>query len=280
MRFATLIKLCIASSTLLASPVLFAGFSTYSTNWPDNADSVDERISKPEASEKPTDVVAYTDDTDKDAYVANERVSEFKRLYAKIGLTLLTAEARQVQNTSNSSLASASVVNNTAKQDYASWEFGLGTRLQYVRLELEYLYQKQLPYNATPLFATSSTSINSELTTQALWFDVFYDMEKLNLPYFTPYLGGMVGVIWNETRTTIYGSPLEPNAAKNHSRICLGWGVTFGIRMPFWTRWYGFVGYKYLAQGMARWQSYNGNVDLKAYPVTQGFDLGVTYLLG
>lgn len=270
----SLLNVLLTAGMLLTSSASYAGFSTYTKNWPDDAETVNEKIATPEAP-----VVTYTEDTDKIEYAPAERIYENNRLYAKVGMTFFTAQIRGMTNVSQPALSSATLLNTDASEDYFSWEVGLGTKLKYVRVEAEYLYQKDLPYNATPLFANRSENVTSYLNTQAAWLTMLYDMDKLNLPYFTPYIGASAGFVWNKTRTTMYGGTGD-GAAQNHSRYALGWGVTFGIRMPFWTRWFGYLGYKYMDQGSVRFQSSTGVMEIKGHSVIQGVDLGIQYLLG
>lgn len=277
MRVVKLIKYSIGVSMLIAAPATFAGFSTYSDTWPDDAQTVDEKISKPDASDKAVPTV--TDDTEKEQYAADERLDDKNRLYAKLGLTLFSGQIRNINNVSQPALSSAIVINTNAQKDYASWEFGLGTKFKYTRLELDYFYEKNVPYNASPLFVGRSENISSKLMSQSLWLALMYDMEKLNLPYFTPYFGGLVGFVWNKTRTTMYNG-IGDGVAKNHTHYSVGWGVTFGARMPFWTRWFGYLAYEYLDHGIARFQSNSGIMGLKGHYVVQGFAIGVQYLLG
>ncbi len=264
----------LASSVLMMSPILMAGFATYSKDWPDDACIVNEKVTNPETKPCTPDqnfLVVTPEEQSK-------RVDEYKRLYAKLGATFLTAQIRKIQNTSSPTLSGGIIVNSGASDNYMSWEFGLGTKLQYLRVELEYLYQKKIPYNPNPLFLGSNALV-STLESQSLWYDMMYDMSKLNLPYFTPYFGGLVGVVWNKTRSTLSGYP-GTGVAANHARYALGWGVTFGARFPFWTRWFGYVAYKYLDQGKVVWQDSTGLMSLKGHYVTQGLELGVQYLLG
>lgn len=274
-------------ATLIASPA-FAGFFTYSQDWPDDAAVVNEKISVPEKSSKKlttsktkTNATASncgcestTVDTDID-----DRVSQQNRLYAKFGATFLTGDVRKMQNTSQPALSSAYLINTSAKENYMSWEFGLGARIKALRWELEYMYNKNINYDPNPLFANLPESLTSTLKTQGLWLNVLWDIEKLNLPYFTPYIGVMGGFIWNQTRSTMVGG-IGNGVAQNHSNYSIGIGGTIGARVAFWTRWFGYIGYKYLDQGTPRWQDGTGIMQLKGHYIVDGFDIGVQYLLG
>lgn len=258
------------------SPLLFAGFATYSSNWPDDAATVDEKVSI--INKKPP--AKITDDTTKEEYSVDERISEQNRLYAKFGATFLTAQLRNIQNTSTSfALSDAVLTSNSAKQNYVSWEFGLGTKVSAVRIEAEYLYEKNMPYNPAPLFVNRAEVLSSKLMSQSIWLNLILDLDKLNLPYFTPYIGALGGFIWNKTSSTMSGGTGN-GVVQDHSRYVVGWGLTMGARIPFWTRWFGYIGYKYLDHGTARWKSNAGGMELKGHYVVQGFDLGVQYLLG
>lgn len=269
-----LYRAILLSCACLFSPIIFAGFSTYSTNWPDGAATVDEKISN--AKDKP---VAITDDTTKEVYSVDERISEQNRLYAKFGATFLTTKVRDIKNVSTSGLSDATLLSNSVNKDYMSWEFGLGTKISAVRLEAEYLYEKNIKYNAAPLFANMAESLNSKLMSQSIWLNLIWDLDKLNLPYFTPYIGASGGFIWNKTSSTMYGGTGN-GVEQTHSRYTLGWGATIGARIPFWTRWFGYIGYKYLDHGLAYWKSNSGGMQLKGHYIVQGFDIGVQYLLG
>lgn len=275
MRNSVLLKALVFSTSLLTSPLLLAGFATYSNDWPDDPCVVNEKVIKaPKTECKPDNNFLVITKEEQ-----SKRLDDYKRLYAKLGMTFLTAQIRNIQNVSQPALSSGNVVNGSASENYVSWEFGLGTKFEYVRLELEYLYQKNIEYNPNPLFNTGTESLSSKLNTQSVWFDLMYDMSKLNLPYFTPYFGGLVGVCWNKTRSTLTGT-IGNGAAQNHSRIALGWGVTVGARLPFWERWFGYLAYKYLDQGKVMWQDSTGVMQLKGHSVVQGVELGVQYLLG
>lgn len=267
-------KVIIATAALVNAPVSFAGFATYSTEWPDDKCIVNEKLSdhqKKQTAQEDNFLVVTPEEQ-------AQRIDQYKRLYGKFGLTFLSADLRSIDNISYPALSSGVVVNTSASENYVSWEIGLGTRLQYVRLELEYLYEKNIPYNPSPLFDSGET-LTSKFTSQSVWFNMMYDMDKLNVPYFTPYVGALVGVVWNKTRSTLSGT-IGNGAAENHSRYVLGWGVTIGARMPFWTRWFGYLAYKYLDHGKVVWQDSTGIMRLKGHYVLQGVEVGVQYLLG
>src|SRR5688572_11656457 len=123
---------------MLASPMLMAGFATYSTDWPDDACIVNEKITNLE--KKPCEP------PDPKLVIAPEakptRVAECRRLYGKFGATFLTADIRDITNTSGTALSSGVILTTSTKENYVSWEAGLGTKLQYVRVEVDYLYEK------------------------------------------------------------------------------------------------------------------------------------------
>jgi opacity protein-like surface antigen len=277
----TLLKFILLSCgvALISSPAI-AGFYSYSTNWPNDAAAVDEKISTVDDAKpkKTTPTSAVCTSTGMDPNV-EPRVSEKNRLYAKFGATFFSAEVRKMENISLSALSSAYLIENTIKDNYVSWEFGLGTKINALRWELEYMYDKNLSYNESPLFASMPESLTSTLESQGLWLNILWDVDKLKVPYFTPYLGVMGGVIWNKTRSTLTGG-VGTGAAQNHSNYSIGWGLTAGARVAFWTRWFGYIGYKYLSQGSPRWKDSTGIMQLKGTYVINGFDVGVQYLLG
>jgi hypothetical protein len=277
------------AATFMASPA-FAGFATYAQDWPDDAAAVNEKIPAPETPAKVTAVKAKNKTTvgasncECEGLTFNDidtsdRISQQDRLYAKFGATFVTGDVRKMQNISLPALSSAYLINTSAKENYISWEFGLGARIKALRYELEYMYNKDISYNPDPLFANLPEALVSTLESQGLWLNVLWDLEKLNLPYFTPYLGVMGGFIWNKTRSTMTGG-LGNGVAQNHSNYSVGIGATIGVRAAFWTRWFGYIGYKYLDQGTPRWQDGTGIMQLKGHYIVDGVDIGVQYLLG
>jgi opacity protein-like surface antigen len=277
-----LIESSIIASLVFASQTSLAGFSTYSENWPDDASVVDEKVTKvnlttpqtpKDENEPPCAISAINTDS------MDDRVPEQNHLYVKFGAVFVSSELRKISNTSSPALSSASVAYTSAKDNYLTWEAGFGTRYKWIRLELEYLYEKTMQYNPSPVFTGLPESLSSTYTNQSVWLDIIYDFNKLNFPYFTPYVGALGGFAWNKTRSTLYGG-VGNGLAETHNRYGLAWGVTAGIRVPFWTRWFGYVGYKYLDQGMARYLSSTGTMGLKANSVVQGVNIGVQYILG
>lgn len=270
-------------SAALISPTVSAGFATYAQDWPDDAAVVNEKIPAPQAAvskakSKPSSNCGCDSSSTK-ANTTDNRVAQQDRLYAKFGATFLTAEVRKMQNVSLPALSSAYLINTSATDNYVSWEFGLGAKIKALRWELEYMYDKNISYNPNPLFANLPESLTSTLQSQGLWLNVLWDIEKLQIPYFTPYVGVMGGFIWNKTRSTMSGG-IGNGVAQNHSNYSIGWGATVGARVAFWTRWFGYIGYKYLDQGTPRWQDGTGIMQLKGHYVVDGIDIGVQYLLG
>lgn len=263
---------CCAS--LISTPVI-AGFNTYSQNWPDGPEVVNEKIKTPE---KPTITQTALKECPEEKAVP--RVSECNRLYAKLGATFFNAEVRKMENVSMAPLSGAFLLNNTLKDNYISWEFGLGTKIRALRWEVEYMYNKNLTYDASPLLANFPETFTGTLESQGVWVSMLWDVEKLQVPYFTPYLGAMAGIIWNKTRSTLNGGTIGTGIAQNHSNYSIGWGLTVGARVPFWTRWFGYIGYKYLNQGTPRWKDSTGIMELKGTYIVNGIDVGVQYLLG
>lgn len=273
----TLLKVILTSccGVLVSLPVM-AGFNTYSKNWPDDAAVVNEKVKPP-----PKDIsnAAATLPTCPDPEELEPRISECNRLYAKLGATFFTANVRKMQNISMAPLSGAFLLNDNIKDNYVSWEFGLGTKISALRWEVEYMYDKNLSYNASPLLAGFPEALTSTIESQGLWLNILWDVDKLKVPYFTPYIGVMGGLVWNKTRSTLTGG-IGTGVAQNHSNYRLGWGVTAGARVAFWTRWFGYIGYKYLDQSTPRWKDSTGIMQLKGKYIVDGIDVGVQYLLG
>lgn len=259
------------------APIVMAGFSTYTNKWPDDAASVDEKVYCPPSTQNQKPVV--TDNTTKENYSEMERISEQKRLYAKFGAAFTTAQIRNIQNISTSSLSSLSMADNLLSKYYTTWEAGLGTKINMARFELSYIYEKDLAYSPNPVFVNNSTKLSSKIMNQGLWLSLLWDWDGLKIPYLRPYIGALGGFIWNKTVSTFNGG-ITNGREQSHNRYVIGWGGTIGLRMAFWTRWFFYLDYKYLDQGKVVWVSNDGLARLKGYSVVQTVNLGVQYLLG
>lgn len=263
------------SGCMLAMPAM-AGFATYSDEWPNNPQVVNEYIEpdpvvKPKTPESPQNIACITD-----TYGTEDIVSNKGRLYGKLGINYLTTKVSNMRNISSGVFAGLSLVSESSKSDNYSWEIGLGTTFMMLRAELEYVYAKEITYNSTPVMVGRSEGLLSTVKNASVLLNFFYDFDTFR--YFKPYVGAMWGVSWNTTRSTLVGGSLGNNVAQNSNYVSpLAWGLSIGGRIPFYQRWRGYVQYRYNNLGRVNWVS-AGNLRLKGYYIISGVSLGVQYI--
>ncbi len=259
-----------------------AGFGTYAKDWPDDAAVVGEQVA-PTTDEMANGQAVASASCDigptQTASDDSARIDELNRLYVKLGVTFDTAQIRRIQNVSPPPVANAIILNNTINVNYASWEIGLGTKTNWGRWEVSYLYDKQLAYSPAPIFVGRAENLVSTINSQTGWLACYYDMNRASISYFVPYAGVLAGIVYNKTRSVVQGG-VGNGGTQGHGKFGVAWGVAIGARMPFWTRWYGYLEYKYLDQTGVRWKDSTGLVVLKGHYVVKAVSVGVQYLLG
>lgn len=258
-----------------------AGFATYSDNWPDDASVVNEKVPPPTttASKTPSAECEAECETIQLSQAPVDRVPEDNHLYVKFGGLFATAQVRKMKSLSQGSLAAAYLLNRNISDNYFTWETGIGAKIKNIRWELEYMHYKTLEYNPTPIFNNYPENLSSTFTNITMWINLIYDFNTYNFVYFRPYMGAMFGIAWNRTRSTMTGG-LGTGAEQTASRYSPAWGFTFGARMPFYERWFGYLAYKYNNCGSMKWKDSTGVMVIKGTSVVQGVSIGVQYLLG
>jgi len=256
---------------ILFSSAATAGFSTYSKDWPNDTEIVGERSNTVEEVEQPAELI---DDT-----IAPETAN--KRLYLKFGGNLNSVKIKAIKNYSYNVLTNAVLNTNSIRKNYVSWEIGAGSKINALRYEVEYIHTKNLSYSPQPLFVGRSERLSSNVTNRSVLLNIFFDFENfsnLNFSYFRPYIGVLGGATWNKTRSIMTGG-VGDNVAKNGNKIGFTWGVTFGARVPFWSRWTGYFGYRFTRQPKVLWKDDTSVLLLKGKYVLTGFNLGVSFLI-
>lgn len=260
---------------VLFSPVCFAGFATYAKDWPNDPEIVNEKVedvSSPAFLKPVTDTGVCVEDT----YGSQKRVPEAGRLYLKVGLNYMDSEVRNLRNNSQGIFAGATLNKKNAKTSYYTWEVAAGTKWNVFRVELDYIYTKEILYNTTPVVQGRAEGIESTINNTSLMLNFMYDWNTFT--YFKPYVGVLWGIAWNRTRTALTGGVVGDNASQNSNFISpLAWGFCVGGRMPFYERWYAYVQYKYTDQGWAKWKSRTAAFRMRGTYYLQGFSLGVQY---
>lgn len=260
---------------LLCAGTAHAGFATYSTNWPNGPETVNENaVDEATAAMLPDEKkeIVCIDDT----YGTETRMSEKGRLYFKLGANYLTASINQLRNISSGPFAGRSLTTPNYSKSFTSWETALGTTWSFLRVELEYVHTKQLTYNAVPVTVGRNENLSSTIDNTSVLLDFYYDFDAF--AYFKPYVGAAWGISWNSTRTTLYGGALGNNIAQNSNYVSIiAWGIMFGGRIPFSERWNAYVQYRYNNLGRLTFASNTANLQMQGQYVLQGVSLGVMY---
>lgn len=250
------------------SPLVLADFNPYSKNWPSDIAS-DEPPPPDPINNLPT---AMQDPPDAEA-----RVSEKKRLYVKFGVNASKTEIRHIRNKSQPPLSGLTIGIDGIQKNDISWEFGLGTKFDMARYELEYLHHRKLNYNPEPIVLGNAATLRSEVINRTLILNIYWDFD--NFLYIKPYFGVLGGVVWNKTRSAMSGGGIGSGSAKTTSNYGVAWGVSVGARIPFWSNWASYVGYRYTGQSKIFWKDGRGVLKLEGQYVFSGFCLGLNYII-
>lgn len=270
-------SILVFGALIFVAPTVMAGFATYSKVWPNDANSVDENAVEP--TEQKIDLshkeaMKIKKETGEDV----SRVSDYRRIYLKFGLNASVTEVRHITNWSYPPLANAAANVDTVQNNDVNWEAGIGTKyFEHVRFELEYFKHRLLNYNPSPVVVGNSASLTSTVDNQALLIEMYWDFD--NIVYFKPYVGALTGVVWNKTRSTLVGGGVGNGNAENENHYGLAWGFSIGARMPFWSNWYGYFGYRYTAQSKVYWEDNTSVLQMQGRYVFSGFSLGVNYII-
>lgn len=267
---------------LLFSSAATAGFSTYSKDWPNDAEIVGEG-----KNTTTTDQLGVKEDcvaSNKSADLVDDTIvprTANKRLYLKFGSNFNSAQIKAIKNYSYNALSTAELNVNTVRKNYISWEIGAGSKINALRYEVEYIHTKDISYNVQTLFVGRAERFSSTVTNRSILLNIFFDFENfsnLNFNYFRPYIGVLGGATWNKTRSIMQGG-IGDNVPKNGNKIGFTWGVTFGARVPFGERWTGYFGYRFTRQPKVLWKNDTSVLLLKGKYILSGFNLGASFLI-
>lgn len=270
-------RITMFSMALLVAPVALAGFSTHSSQWPNNKTVVDEEITD-------TDLIMVNKTIDDNRKKATPpapkqtpRYPEQMKLYVGFGLSPATVEIRHIRNQSYGVLQNLVVAQDSLKKCGTDWEIVAGTKYHQLRFELDYIYHKTLNYNANPVLSGNAASLTSQVWNRSVLLNVYVDFDKLG--YFRPYFGVLTGLVWNQTWSVLTGGGVGNGAGKYQSHIGWAWGASAGARVPFLTRWFAYFGYRYTGQSKVYWKDNTSLMQLNGQYVYSGFVLGVQFLV-
>lgn len=210
------------------------------------------------------------------SFNGKQPINDYCRLYVKFGGNYITSKATDIKNTSGGVLVNISPTVGDVEDTYFSWEVGIGTRYKCLRYEIEYVHTKTIIYSASPVLVGRGESMVSELYNRSVLLNIFYDFDTF--AYFKPYVGGILGVAWNRTNSTLSGGTLGTGASQSANFISpLVWGLTVGGRIPFWERWRAYVQYRYVNNNKIQWKA-SGGLQMRGYYIFSGVSLGVAYI--
>lgn len=255
------------------SSIAMAEFSTYSNDWPDNQAVVNEKspVAKKVVKETPLDKYCKLAPT-------KPRAPEIGCLYVKFGGYQGSTQIRHVRNQSSGQYANLLPAVYSVNQVGWDWDMGAGTAINdKIRFEIEYVHHKKINYNPAPMLIGNTAVMSSTVASQIVLLDMFVDFNRLN--YFRPYFGLSGGLAWNQTRASVSGGTFGNGAYKDTDHYSFVWALTAGARVPFWHRFFAYVGYRYLNAGKAIWHDNTQIIKLQGQLVFQGFDFGVQMLV-
>lgn len=193
---------------------------------------------------------------------------------AKIG-----GDYTQISGIKNTSPVAAPAPASKGSVDDVVGVAGLAAGLNFkgmglpVRAELEYAYHSQLSYNPNPTFvgAIVPTSLKSDVDSQTLFVNAYYDIATGTA--FTPYVGGGLGMAWNHTKAT--GTVIATGATQDYRKTTdsFAWNLGAGCAYDLSANWKLNAGYRYMDLGKVKWgdsaTSLTSN-DITAHEITLG----------
>ncbi len=258
---------------MLATSTAYAGFDTYSTDWPNNSVLLEENVTPPAS-------IMIVEQPSPECYnsAKNVRIPEIQRMYVKFGANQGPTQIAHIRNRSIGIFQNLTVATYSIKKVGIDWELGVGTKVnKMIRFEVEYLYNKTINYNPAPVFSGNATILTSQIKNQSLLVDMYVDFDKVD--YFRPYIGVLTGFVWNKTRSSLTGGTLNSSAAENQNHYSWTWGATIGARMPFWTRFFGYFAYRYIGPSKIYWKDSSSTMKLQGQYIFSGFTFGVEALI-
>jgi Opacity protein and related surface antigens len=193
---------------------------------------------------------------------------------AKLGGSYVQADS--IKNTS--AVAAPAPVSKSNADDLVGM-LGVAAGLNFksmgvpVRAELEYAYRTELAYNPNPTFVGAGipTSLKSDMNSQSLFVNAYYDIETGTA--FTPYVGGGLGMAWNHTKAT--GTVIATGATQDFRKTTdsFAWNLAAGCAYSLSDNWKLNAGYRYVDLGKVVWGSGTTQLtsdDLTAHEVTVG----------
>lgn len=261
---------------LSAAPNIYADFDVYTNDWPNNQTVVDEKRIPPPKHTKPPVLNAQQKACKWEA--TTPRMPDVGKLYLGFGGYYGPTEIRHVTSDSIGAFGGQAVYQNSLKKIGIDWEVAAGTAInKKVRFEVGYVYHKTLNYNPNPVLVGSATSMVSQIYSQGALVSMYIDFRPVD--YFMPYIGVLTGVVWNKTRTTATGGPSGAGTANTQDQFSYPWGLMAGARMPILSRYFVYLGYRYVANGNISWQDSTTLLRLKGKYVYSGFNFGVQILV-
>lgn len=186
------------------------------------------------------------------AFAAGEGLAPY--VEAKLG-----GSYTQIDSIKNSSPVAAPAPANKTSVDGLVGVAGVAAGLNFkglglpVRAEVEYSYHSQLSYNPNPTFvgAIIPTSLKSDVDSQTVFANVYYDFETGTA--FTPYVGGGLGMAWNHTKAT--GTVIATGVTQDYknTKDSFAWNVGAGCSYDLSANWKLNAGYRFVDLGKVTW---------------------------
>ncbi|MFO0690141.1 MAG: outer membrane beta-barrel protein [Myxococcota bacterium] len=140
-------------------------------------------------------------------------------------------------------------------QDAALAEIGLGYRIaRHLRIEANVDYRNHTVENVHYRPHRGDFHWIAGMANLYADYPIGRQVERGNIPYLIPYVGGGVGVLWSKARAEVG----LPNRKIRGESAEFAWNLMVGTEIPI-TRWVALsVGYRYLESLDHRWMLRNG----------------------
>lgn len=224
-----------------------------------------------------------------DCQYADLPIKESGHYYGRASVNSGSLTLTNVQNRSTAvfpgtttSLSVGRTTNAGAKTNQIGLEIALGYFYDKdARLELEYLVNRNLYYNASPtltLPGIAPFNLTSEITNNTFLFNGYYDFIFAGYDCFRPFVTIGVGPSFTSVKSCItpaFTNGLTSRRTKQYASIAAGGGI--GFNYNFLPRWFFTASFRYIYLGAVKLEP-NSSIRLQGTYYYAPISIGLLYV--
>lgn len=287
-RISTLVTSIVTSIFLVLSLTSLPAFASFSVNrdYVSNGAYGDGQTSEARGPIYGTEPVSQEEI---DCQYADLPIKESGHYYGRASVNSGSLTLTSVQNRSTAvfpgtttSLSVGRATNAGAKTNQIGLEIALGYFYdKNSRLELEYLVNRNLYYNANPaltLPGIAPFNLASEITNNTFLFNGYYDFIFGGYDCFRPFVTVGVGPSFTSVKSCItpeFTNGLTSKRTKQYASIAAGGGI--GFNYNFLPRWFFTASFRYIYLGAVKLEP-NSSIRLQGTYYYAPISIGLLYV--